>query len=249
MKETAVTNAQVLELVPLDYPEMLLVPTSLDTLPLPQLLSACREHLGRFRRGAESDPEFCLELFRRALDARDPDAWHGLVDLYQPLLFARLRQRGIAPDLAEEAVQEAFVALWLKSEGGAVSTCGQTLAQVLNYLWGSVRFALIKLRRQQQDVPLAPDCPLGSEFTSTGDETTIERALDAQALLTRIRTLVTAPEWQVLWLRFGQELPPREIAMQVGIAVEEVYITLASAKRRIRNDPQLRTFMEGDSHL
>jgi RNA polymerase sigma factor (sigma-70 family) len=249
VKETAVTIAHVLELVSLDYPEMLLVPISVDAIPLPQLLSACREHLARFRHGAESDPQFCLELFRRALDAHDPDAWHGLVELYQPLLSARLRQRGVAPEMAEEAVQEAFVALWLKSNSGAVSTSGQTLAQVLNYLWGSIRFALIKLRRQQHDVPLAPDCPLELEFTSTGDETTVVRALDAQALLARIRKLVTAHEWQALWLRFGRELPPREIAVQLAIPVEEVYFTLASAKRRLRSDPQLRTFMELNSHL
>jgi hypothetical protein len=103
-------------------------------------------------RGAENDPRFCLELFRRALDGRDSEAWRGLVELYQPMLLARLQQRGVAPDLAEEALQEALVALWQRSECGRFSTGQYTLAQVLNYLWGSVRFALIKLRRQQREI-------------------------------------------------------------------------------------------------
>jgi DNA-directed RNA polymerase specialized sigma24 family protein len=183
-------------------------------MPLPQLLLACREHLGRFRRGAENDPRYCLELFRRAVDARDGDAWHGLVDLYRPLLLSRLLQRGVAPDLAEEAVQEAFVALWLKSEGRAFSTYDHTLAQVLNYLWGSVRFALIRLRRQQREIALETDGEAHPRLTSSGDETLIESTLDARALLRRVRKLVTAHEWQVLWLRFGP----------------------------LRSDPQLRTF-------
>ena len=231
----------VLELTSLDAQELLVAPSSFATLPLPLLLPACREHLARFRRGADSDPRFCLELFRRAIDVQDSEAWRGLVELYRPLLLARLQQRGIALEMAEEAMQEAFVTLWLKSTTSAFSTCDHTLPQVLHYLWSGVRFALIKLRRQQHDLPLAP------EFTSIGNEIVVERVLDAQALLVHIRKLVTIQDWEVLWLRFGQELSPREIAVRLGMPVEHVYLTLASAKRRLRSDPQLRTFIDGDN--
>jgi len=224
--------------------ELLVAPTSFDTLPLPQLLLACHEHLGRFRRGADNDPRFCLELFRRAIDAQDPEAWRGLVDLYRPLLLARLQQRGITPDLAEEAVQEAFVTLWLKSTVGAVSTCDHSLAQVLHYLWSGVRFALIKLHRRHHDVPLAAESDLHQLYISMGSEDTVERTIDAWMLLARVRKLVTAHEWRILWLRFGQEFPPREIATRLHIPVEEIHTSLAAAKRRLRNDPQLRRFME-----
>jgi len=244
--EAAMTIAYVLDCTLFNQQDLLVKPTSFDMLPLPLLMLACREHLARFRRGADNDPRFCLELFRRALDAQDHDAWRGLVDLYRPLLLARLQQRGVAPDLAEEAVQEAFVTLWLKSTTGAFSTCDHTLAQVLHYLWSGVRFALIKMRRQQYDVSLAPDSPLESEFASTGNETVVEQTLDARALLARIRKLVMAQEWEVLWLRFGQELPSREIAGRLSVPVEEVYLMLASAKRRLRSDPQLRRFVEVD---
>jgi DNA-directed RNA polymerase specialized sigma24 family protein len=112
---------------------------------------------------------------------------------------------------------------------------------VLHYLWSSVRFALIKLHRQQHDISLAP------ELTTTGNETVVERLLDAQALLAHVRKLVTLQDWEVLWLRFGQEHSPREIAVRLGIPVEHVYLTLASAKRRLRSDPQLRTLIDGDN--
>ena len=242
------TMVQVLDIAIGEPNSILTAPIRLDTLPLPHLLTACRDQLGRFRRGAESDARFGLELFRRAIDAQDPDAWHALIELYRPLLLARLLQQGIAPDLAEDAVQEAFVALWSKSDSGAVSTCEHTLAQVLNYLWGSVRFALIKLRRQQHDIPLAAEREPPPLLIATGSET-VEQTFDARRALARIRTLVTAHEWWILWLRFGQELPPREIATRLGIPVADIHTTLASAKRRLRNDPQLRRFVEVDGEV
>jgi RNA polymerase sigma factor (sigma-70 family) len=231
----------------------------LETLPLPQLLLACREHQARFRHGAENDPRFCLELFRRTIEVGDPEAWRGLVDLYQPLLRARLQQQGLAPDMAEEVVQEAFVTFWLQSKTKAFvafwlkskadAMCAHMLAQVLNYLWGSMRFALIKLRRQQRDVSLPAESDSHPLLTSNGSEMVIEHALDARALLGCVRKLVTAHEWRVLWLRFGHELPPREIATLLGVPVAEIHTALASAKRRLRSDPQLRTIVAADGSL
>jgi RNA polymerase sigma factor (sigma-70 family) len=231
----------------------------LETLPLPQLLLACREHQARFRHGAENDPRFCLELFRRIIEVEDPEAWRGLVDLYQPLLRARLQQQRIMPDMAEEVVQEAFVTFWLKSKTEVFvtfwlksktdPTCTHLLAQILNYLWGSMRFALIKVRRQQRDVALATDDDSDPLLTSICSEMIIESALDARALLGRVRKLVTAHEWRILWLRFGHELPPREIAMLLDVPVAEIHTTLATAKRRLRSDPQLRMFVAADGCL
>src|SRR5215212_28748 len=122
-KEVAMIFSHDLTIVLHNHCEALVAPVPLDMLPLPPLLLACREQMARFRRSAENDARFGLELFRRALDARDPDAWRGLVDLYQPVLLARLRQRGVASDLAEEAVQEALVTLWIRSDCGTFSTC------------------------------------------------------------------------------------------------------------------------------
>jgi len=73
---------------------------------------------------------------------------------------------------------------------------------------------------------------------------TIERTIDARALLMRVRGQVTQHEWHIFWLRFGRELPPREIATLLGISVDEIHMILASAKRRLRGDSQLRHFAD-----
>jgi RNA polymerase sigma factor (sigma-70 family) len=251
--------SQDLMIIQHNHRETSIEQASLDTLPLPQLLLACREHQARFRHGVENDPQFCLELFRRTIEVGDPEAWRGLVDLYQPLLRARLQQQGLAPDMAEEVVQEAFVTFWLQSRSEAFVafwlkskaevTSAHMLAQVLNYLWGSMRFALIKLRRQQRDISLPEESDSHPLLKSSDNELVIESALDAQALLGRVRKLVTAHEWRILWLRFGHELPPREIAMLLDAPVAEIHTTLASAKRRLRSDPQLRMFIAVDGCL
>jgi RNA polymerase sigma factor (sigma-70 family) len=239
------TKSQLLEIT---YGSSRTLPdsTELETLPLPQLLEECQEHLGRFRLGQPNDPRFCLELFRRAIDEQDPLAWQCLFKLYRQLLVDRLQRQGIEHELAEDAVQEAFFTLWNKSASGSVSARDHSLAQVLHYLWGSVRFALIKLRRQQRDIPLVTENYSYAPLT-TNDSEAVNVVVDARGVLARVRALVTPFEWQILWLRFGQERPPREIAKALCIPVAEIHATLASAKRRLRNDPQLQKFMDGYS--
>src|SRR5215212_2300855 len=196
----------------------------LDAIPLTQLLLSCDEQIDRFRRRAESDPRFCLELFRRAIDTLGHEAWRGLIELYRPLLIARLKRDGIDPEIAEEAVQEACFMLWLKSDAGMFSTRERTLAEVLSYLWGSVRFARIKLQRQQRDLPLLVDNEAQVPLPPIESSATIERMIDARALLIRVRVRVTQHEWQIFWLRFARELPPREIATRLGVSVEEIHL-------------------------
>lgn len=212
-------------------------------LGLAQLLAACQEQLTRFRRRLPSEPQFLLELFRRATEQGDEEAWHGLVGLYRPLLIAQLLQDEVGPAQAEDAVQEAFVMLWLKSRSGAFSTRGRTLAQVLDYLSGSVRFAVIKQRRQQRY--LAPFGASELRPCPADGPGAVERSIDMRALLTQLRPLVSAEEWRILWLRFGEAIPPRRLAELIGMPVAKIHLILATAKRRLRNNPQLRSHFVG----
>jgi RNA polymerase sigma factor (sigma-70 family) len=209
-------------------------------LPLSEIIAGCRQHTERFQRGEASDSRFCLELWRRALDLRDTEAWCGVIDQYSPSVRRRVQYRTILDEATvAEVVQQTFVTVWLKSHTGAFSIQGRSLAEVLQYLLNSARYALIAVRRQHHDsVPLEDVTDPG--VLSADSMADLDVRIDNATLLAHIRREVTANEWKVLQLRYAENLPPREIAALVGISVDQVYGMLADVKRRLRGKSTIR---------
>jgi RNA polymerase sigma factor (sigma-70 family) len=210
----------------------------LEQLPLPAVLAACREQTERYRCGAANDARFCLELWRRALDLHDPDAWYALVDQYSALIGERLRAGGFDNTLIEETIQQTFINLWLKSRAGAFSAEGRTLPEVLQYLLNCMRYTAVAVRRQQRDLPLQASAD--SDAVARDRTSEVDARLDAQKLLAHIRAELKLHEWCVLQLRYLEDMPPREIATVLGMTVDQIYLILADIKRRLRARSDLR---------
>jgi RNA polymerase sigma factor (sigma-70 family) len=224
-------------------------PTQADhaELPLASLLCRCREELGRFLRGEASDDQFMFELWGRAVERRDLSAWEGLFELLRPQLLAWFRRKGASSEVAEDALQETFLVLWTKSNSGAFTTRNQTLRQVLAYLYGGAQDALTKVRRQLRDGAAPGDQAALLTVSRLADASAVEQQLDAAALRARIRALLPEREWHILWKRWGEAIPPRELGPLLGLSVGEIHTTLASTKRRLRNDRRLLSFVRGES--
>jgi DNA-directed RNA polymerase specialized sigma24 family protein len=216
----------------------------LEHYSLADLIAVCRCHTERFQRGAPSDARFCLELWRRALDAHDPEAWQGLDTLYRPLLAAKLRQRqaGLDDDTIQEVLQRTFIHLWHKSLMGAFSTTACTLPQVLTYVWNAVLQAVLALHRQRQHLPL-PESGAELVLPGLGQSGILETQLELQEWLSQLRAAVTDLEWRVLVLRHAYGLAIPAIAAQLGLTETEVYRVLARVLRRLRHSPALRAAM------
>ncbi len=220
----------------------------LDHLPLSEVLAACQHQTDLFRQGVASDDRFCLELWRRALEQHDEEAWRGLDALYRPMLVARIRHRRpeLDAETIQEAVQRTFTKLWEKCRQGALSTHDHTLPQVLTYVWNALLQEVIAIQRQRRELPLlehadAVDIPERDDIGVT------DGYLDNQRILGRIRAYMTEEEWQVLLLRhyYGVSVP--QIATRIGRADKEVYVILARVLRRLRNNPELQAFFKADA--
>jgi RNA polymerase sigma factor (sigma-70 family) len=210
----------------------------LEKLPLPAVIAGCQQQTECFRRNGVSDPRFCHELWRRAIDLHEPDAWQALVEQYSALVRDRLQQAGLDDEMREEALQQTFVNLWLKSRAGVFSTEGRTLAEVLQYLLNSMRYTLLAVRRQQRDLSLQASA--GTDALAEDHTPEVDARLDTQKLLTHIRAELKIHEWCVLQLRYVEDLPPREIATVLEMTVDQVYLILADVKRRLRTRSDLQ---------
>jgi RNA polymerase sigma factor (sigma-70 family) len=214
----------------------------LEQLPLPAVIAGCQQQTECFRRSGVSDPRFCRELWRRAIDLQEPDAWQALVEQYSALVRDRLQQAGLDDETVEEALQQTFVNLWLKSREGVFSTEGRTLAEVLQYLLNSMRYSVIAVRRQQRDLSLQASA--GTDALAEDHTPEVDARLDAQKLLTHIRAELKVHEWCVLQLRYREEMPPREIATVLGLTVDQVYLILADVKRSLRARSDLQVLRD-----
>ncbi|GAB4121331.1 MAG: hypothetical protein Fur005_34090 [Roseiflexaceae bacterium] len=212
----------------------------LAEMPLCELTIHCAEQLARFRAGQPNDPRYSFELCHRAIDRHDPHAWHALIEIFQPMLLAPLRQQQVDPTLAEDVWQEALTTLWAKCRSGEFSTEGRSLAEVLTFMRGGVHFALCSYRRRQREFVLLGDHTQDGALAIPGVEGVVEQQIDMAVMLGQVQRYLSEQEWRLLWLRFGMGYPPRQIAAQLAMSVERVSAQLATILRRLRSNSRLQ---------
>ncbi|SRR5258707_8052324 len=153
-----------------------------------------------------------LELFQRALSRRDDDAWSLLVERYQGLVLAWVRNHA-RHDLAyhyhdaEYYVALAFERFW-QATARNKSLAFTTLEAALSYLKASLNGAILDTLRAytRPEVPLPePGCLYPAELAS-------EDAPYEYDFWDTIKNLIPTPrEQRVAYLLFHCGLKPREI--------------------------------------
>lgn len=84
-------------------------------LTLVSLAYRCRRESERFQRGLSSDASFCYELWRRALEDRDEEAWTFVYAQYERLLISYVRRHPAFADCYQQPadfVQEMLARVW-----------------------------------------------------------------------------------------------------------------------------------------
>lgn len=119
----------------------------LDQIPsVAQLAQRCAEEMARYRRREPHDPRCCYELFRRALEQRDEEAWTAIYDQYHRLVNHWL---GHVPGDVDALINQAFTRFW-----GALSPDRfgdfPSLETVLAYLKRCAQGVAIDARRREE---------------------------------------------------------------------------------------------------
>jgi RNA polymerase sigma factor (sigma-70 family) len=74
----------------------------LDAYTVEELCSRCREQIQRFRRNETTDDSFCMEVFRRAVDANDQDCWAQLQNIYRQQVMGWCRRASSQSQVSTE---------------------------------------------------------------------------------------------------------------------------------------------------
>jgi RNA polymerase sigma-70 factor (ECF subfamily) len=183
-------------------------------------------------------------LLDRLVD-RDAEAWKRIVRLYYPLVRSWCERGGLQTEDAADVAQEVFRALAtnvarFRREGGQNSFRG--------WLYGITHRQLLAHWRQQKNQPLAAG---GSEaqqwladvpeaLSEAGGGSSVAVVGDRHELLRRalhlLREGVAERTWQAFWRTAVEGHAPAEIAADLGISVNAVYVAKARMLGRLREE-------------
>ncbi|MBI3243093.1 MAG: sigma-70 family RNA polymerase sigma factor [Chloroflexi bacterium] len=222
-------------------------------LTLAELVDHCAQETERFFHGQAYDPQYCFELFQRAILEEDQLAWEAIHVQYQTLVIGWVKhQRGFATS-GEEAqyfVNRAFEKIWVALTPEKFERFSD-LGALLHYLKLCVHSAIVdhnRARNQANLYALAEDSP--AEEKAQGP--TVEDWVFDRAYRQRFWDWINArlhdeKERQVVYGSFVLALKPRELYEQfraVFIDVEEVYRIKQNIMARLRRDPEFNKFLD-----
>jgi RNA polymerase sigma-70 factor (ECF subfamily) len=174
------------------------------------------------------------------LQGADPEAWRRLAHLYGPVVYGWCRRRGLPPPDCEDVLQEVFKTVAQKVAGFRRDKEGDTFR---GWLWVITRNKIGDWIRDQQTresafggteahqriqelaEPPEPDAePEGEPEVGA----LYQRALDLA------REEFAEPTWQAFWRIVVEGQSPADVAADLGLSRNAVYIAKSRVLCRLR---------------
>jgi RNA polymerase sigma factor (sigma-70 family) len=175
-------------------------------------------------------------LLERVRNPADSAAWCEFVAIYQPLLLAYVRKRGIDHDTASDIVQDAFTRLvpalarfQLDHERGRFRTWLWQVTHAALIDWHRRRAVRSKAEKQWADQQLAHDQP-------DDDWDALYRQRILEVVLKRVRESTQPTTWACFEGRVLADRPAAEIAAELGLSVNAVYVNASRLLARVREE-------------
>jgi DNA-directed RNA polymerase specialized sigma24 family protein len=187
----------------------------------------------------------CYELFRRAIEQRDADAWADIAQHYRGLLAAWAAQSSARTmsaeqpgDIADQALARAWAAL-----SSARFSAFPHIATLMAYLRTCVRATVIDQAREQASQQRAAQSLEGT-FEASTPEQTVLRELDRGEIWRLIEQITSSPEERIIVREsLVYALPPREIQARhpdMFADVAEVYRVKRNLINRFQRNHDLQ---------
>jgi len=177
-----------------------------------------------------------VTLLERLRHAGDQEAWNRFVDLYTPLLYYWLRRAGLQKDDAVDLVQEVF-ALLLQKLPQFTYDRGKSFRSWLRVV------TLNKLREQFRRRAVMPDGQCGELAWEPAAREDLEACWDdeyrrhvAARALELIQSSFEPTTWKACWETVVSDRPAAEVAAELGISVNAVYLAKSRVLRFLRQE-------------
>lgn len=163
----------------------------------------------------------------------DGKVWQEFVDVYQPFLRYLFRQGGIPASDLEDIVQDAFLKLWRLWSNGFQRDKGR--GRLRGFLRVLVRNQIVdwfrKRRWQEQSLSSVPETAVSSEASFE----LLHRSHVLRTAMAAIRLQCRASTWACFERHTVQQVAAEEVARDLGISVNAVYINSSRVLARVRD--------------
>jgi RNA polymerase sigma-70 factor (ECF subfamily) len=175
-----------------------------------------------------------VTLLERLQQGVDDRAWDRFVELYTPILVGWARRCGESPEDAADMVQEVFVALveslpdFRRQGSGAFRRWLKTilLNKVRDGQRRRARLARALAQRPAQADPDEADLFAEADF----------RQELARRALQLMQAEFTPSTWKACWETLVRGRSPGEVARELGISENAVYLARCRVLRRLRQE-------------
>jgi RNA polymerase sigma-70 factor (ECF subfamily) len=176
-----------------------------------------------------------ISLLRRLHQPGDATSWARFVQLYTPLLMYWARKQGLQPADAADLVQEVFVLL--------VEKLPQFTHDPARSFRGWLRTILVNKARDRQRRLAAQPPARNDELPALAvpdDGAALDEAEYRHHLVRRALELMQAEfepaTWKSCWETTIGDRPAAEVAAELGISTNAVYIARHRVLRRLRQE-------------
>jgi DNA-directed RNA polymerase specialized sigma24 family protein len=220
------------------------------SLPLPIIIERCKEETAKYYNRLKHDPEYCFELFRRAFEDENQQAWSAIVVHYNPLIRSWIRRKAgdrFSIEDHDDVVNGALARFWV-----AVTRNGFTfdsLAKLLSYLALCVGAEVIDVGRKRDRDALqdADEFDVDAQSDDDPEETANARARAERCWAEIMKRAKNERERVYAELGWRLGYKPREIqALRPDLfpSVTDVNQTRANFAARLRRDDELRAMCD-----
>jgi len=177
-----------------------------------------------------------VTLLQRLRKPDQPDAWQRFVTLYTPMLFAWARKQGVRESEAADLVQEVFVVLVQtlpRFEYNPGQSFRAWLRTILVNKWRD------RLRQQlaapQQVAPAVLPETAETDHVEHLSEQEYRQHLVSHALRL-MQSDFELTTWRACWKHVVEQRPAKEVAAELGITSNAVYLATSRVLRHLRHE-------------
>ena len=175
-------------------------------------------------------------LLERVRQRTDAVAWNRFVTLYTPFLYHCGRRLGLAESDAADAVQEVFLVLLEKLPTFQYSQDGSFRAWLRTVTVNKCRERF----RKRHETAAGGSAAGLSQLAADGDSDEFWRVEYRQHLVTRaleiMQTEFEPTTWQACWETTVEDRPVADIAAELKITLNAVYVARSRVLRRLRTE-------------
>jgi RNA polymerase sigma-70 factor (ECF subfamily) len=187
----------------------------------------------------EAPAETSLGLLER-VKAQDQVAWDRLVRLYSPLVYRWCRQAGVSAEGAADVGQEVFQAVARKIRDFRRDREGDSFRGWLRTITARKVCDHFRDRHGEEAAGGSDALDRMMQVPAPADSAGVSCAEETQLLYRRAVELIQAefegPTWRAFWRTAVEGDSPRDVAGDLGVSVNAVYLAKSRVLKRLREE-------------